>query len=268
MPKTAAYNSYKKNQGRGGDDISGLPEEEEESVSNNDRSEVSKGGYKWEMRGLEEKNVTEENLNKFFEGKFEDADPHVQQLFLFAYCDCPLSMMDKVPRAHAGAKITVKSYLKKLPEIRSAMIRVVMLMSGKKKADPDQENQENQPLGEGGDGADDGNGTQKSKGGRPKAGWNFEVDMQPYYNKYRSIEFKNREADDNSDPMTWYKVAVEEMERMTAPSPLTSTVVTYTRTTTEQQEGQAGGSQNQEQDEESWGFNNDFYEKINNRVAV
>ena len=167
-------------------------------------------------------------MGKILEGKYEDADDHVQQLFLFAYCDCAIALMDKPPRERAGEGITVEDYFKKLPEIRSALIRVVLLFCVKPKETEQQAAQHTAqqvmnlvtPAVQGGGGGD-GNSDQKNKGGRPKNGWNFEQDMLKYYNGYRRIEWAKRRAHDdeknaNHDPMTWYKAAVEEMERVTA----------------------------------------------------
>lgn len=181
-------------------------------------TESSSGASKWSVRALDEKNVTEDNLKKILKGHYEDADEHVQEIFLFVYCDCALNAMGKVPRAAPGVKIKVEDYFKKFPAITCAMI-MTMVLNDAEIRNKGQENQGNTPpvvdvLPE----ERREPTVQKGKGGRPKDVLNFEKGMQGPWEQYTYDEVQNRKAseDSDSDEMTWYKAVVTEMDRKTA----------------------------------------------------
>ena len=220
-------------------------------------------GKRWSVRGLDEGIITEDNVNAILEGDYEEADPEVKKLFLFIYCDCALLMMPKVPREDAGVAIRVQDYFKQFPEITSAMIRVLVLMDAKtrkKKAEEDEERrargQENQRQGRVVNVPRE-DPEQKKKGGRPKDSLNFDNKMQGTWRNYTRAEVQNRKEKEDSDPMTWYKAAVTEMDAKTAG---TSNDVASKQTTPRQPETLTDG-QVQTQDD-------DLLEEFVKRVEV
>ena len=217
----------------------------------------SSGGSKWTVRDIDEADVTEKNLGKFLKGRYEDADKQVQELFLFVYCDCALNAMNKVPKTRAGEKINVKNYFDKFSAITCAMIKVVMLEDRKNREQADgastdqtggvaegEENQGNNPVV---DGVPPGTDKEKSKGGRPRGCVNFEKKMQEQWKIYTNIENIDRKDalkgknnnGKNNNKMTWYKAAVTEMDRKTAPTTKVTRVETSSGEETKQGSEQA-----------------------------
>ena len=210
----------------------------------------SSGSGKWSVRALAEADVTKENLNKILEGRYEDADKRVQELFLFVYCDCALNAMSKVPRERAGETIKVKDYFDKFRPITCAMVKVVVLEDEKiRKKEKERANgAPTDPAGEMGAGEENDNTQvvngvpaatdgQKSKGGRPKGVLNFDKGMQGDWQEYTNTEFTDRDKatiEDNDDKMSWYEAAVTEMDRKTA----TKTPIVSGDTSTGTQGGQ------------------------------
>ena len=220
------------------------------NTSNASVATETSGGSKWSVRALDEADVTEDNLEKFFQGRYEDADKRVQELFLFVYCDCALNSMNKVPRERGGEKIDVKDYFEKFPAITCAMIKVVVLEDRKI-----QEPANGAPTGQAGGVAAGGEnqrntpmvsdvlpGTakekEKSKGGRPRGVLNFDKGMQGQWKIYTNTEEIDREAaiEGDDDKMTWYDAAVTEMDRKTA----TPTEVTSVETSSDGDEAESG----------------------------
>ena len=254
------------------------------NTSNASVATESSGGSKWSVRALDEADVTEDNLEKFFQGRYEDADKRVQELFLFVYCDCALNSMNKVPRERAGETIKVKKYFDKFPEITCAMIKVVVLEDEKirKKeatAQPTrrdeelangtptdqaggratgQENQENTRVV---NGVPTTTAGEKSKGGRPKGVLNFDKGMQGDWQKYTNTEFNDREeaSEENDDKMTWYEAAVTEMDRKTA----TKTPFVSLETPSDTQGGQGGEQDTSKGNGKGDQMNMAFLKKIN-----
>ena len=250
-----------------------------ETTSGSSASVVTESSVssKWSVRGLDETNVTMDNLDKILKGRYENADKHVQELFLFVYCDCALNAMPKVPREDAGVPIKVGDYFKKFPAITCAMIMVLVRQDAeerKKEAEAerarrdqehadgaptypadgmttDQEDQENQ---ENHGNTRIVNKVPKSKGGRPKDVLNFDKGMQGPWQMYANTEVENRKAsedDEDSDPMTWYEAAVTEMDRKTA----TRTRVANKETAPPLLPGQTNGQvTNKEKDKYNFAF--------------
>jgi hypothetical protein len=150
---------------------------------------------------LEEGDIKERTISKFFRGDYNEADEKTQAVFVLAYGACPIVIVPEC--TSKGGKMTLGEYLENVVPADIAMILYQMTLLKKK------------PEGSS-------NQSKSTKGGQPEGAKNLDGNWKTFkkYNYEETERRKDLEGGSQGSSSskqvleTWYKAALEEINKI------------------------------------------------------